>query len=411
VSDIKRFPYKGRIIVSGPDITGKNTIVGYQADATEIAKQKKAWGADSVNEQLGVVNMLGYIDNKKEKRYDFASAYDLNPYQGITNAELLSSMVNDSNFYRTATGNTTGNTSPSNPSQPGSPGSSQPVVPPNTSPVVAPTGLIYPEDLASSDQDRIRFWAAEYITGKSRGLSGSGNPSLASVVGNKVEVPVFLPIQSAISDQNAVGWEPDTLNPIELYAVNASLGVMEAGSMENVTKVAADNFNTALQRLRSSESEVRTYLAGQAVGVNNLLSRLQGQVLNPNLELLFQGPQLRPFSFTFKLSARNDDEAKTIKQIINYFKKYMAPRYNDGDLFIRAPHIFEIKYLYKNKEDHPGLNQIKACALTNFSVDYTPLGSYMTYEDGTMVAYTLSMQFQELTPIYENDYAGHDIGY
>jgi hypothetical protein len=319
-----------------------------------------------------------------------------------------------SNSILEATGTApSGNTAQNNPNDSGSPDSSQPTTSPpnNKQPVTAPPGLIYPTDLGSSDQDKIRFWAAEYVTGKSRGLSGSGVPSLSSVVGAKVEVPVFLPIQSAISDQNAVGWEPDTLNPIELYAVNASLDVMEAGSMENVTKVSADNLNTALQRLRSSSREVRTYLAGQAVGVNNLLSRLQGQVLNPNLELLFQGPQLRPFSFTFKLSARNDIETKTIKQIINYFKKYMAPRYKDGDLFIRAPHIFEIKYLYKNKEDHPGLNLIKACALTNFSVDYTPLGSYMTYEDGTMVAYTLSMQFQELTPIYENDYDGHDIGY
>ena len=28
----------------------------------------------------------------------------------------------------------------------------------------------------------------------------------------------------------------------------------------------------------------------------------------------------------------------------------------------------------------------------------------MTYEDGTMVSYTLSLQFQELTPILDTDY-------
>jgi len=28
----------------------------------------------------------------------------------------------------------------------------------------------------------------------------------------------------------------------------------------------------------------------------------------------------------------------------------------------------------------------------------------MTYEDGTMVAYTISLSFQELTPIYDTDY-------
>ena len=37
----------------------------------------------------------------------------------------------------------------------------------------------------------------------------------------------------------------------------------------------------------------------------------------------------------------------------------------------------------------------------------------MTYKDRTMVAYTLSLQFQELTPVYDTDYkeANHTIGY
>ena len=402
----KTFPYKGRIIISGPDSTGKSTIVGYKADATEVSRIKSQWGSDSVNEAEGIVNVTGYLNNKKDDRYDFDSINDLTPYQGITNAELISSIANDPNFYRTATGNTTGNTAPGNPNVPGSPGTSQPTIAPNKEPEIVRQGLVYPENLGSSGQDIIRFQALEYSTGNYRGLTGSGRPQLNSPVGNPVAgaPQVFLPIQSAITDQNSVGWEPDTLNPIELYAANASLEVMQAGGTENVTQIASTKFNEVLQRLRSSHTEFRTYLAGQAVGVNNLLSRLNGQVLNPNLELLFQGPQLRPFNFTFKLSARNKSEATTIKQIINYFKKYMAPRAAAGDLFLRAPYVFEIKYLYKNG-DHPGLNKFKTCALTNCSVDYTPLGSYMTYEDGTMVAYTMTLQFQEIEPIYSSDYS------
>jgi hypothetical protein len=96
----------------------------------------------------------------------------------------------------------------------------------------------------------------------------------------------------------------------------------------------------------------------------------------------------------------------------------MAVRKTTDELFLKAPHVFTIRYL-KGETEHPGINQIspteneKACALTNCSVDYTPLGSYMTYEDGTMVAYTLSLQFQELTPIYDTDYKDypHDIGF
>ena len=40
--------------------------------------------------------------------------------------------------------------------------------------------------------------------------------------------------------------------------------------------------------------------------------------------------------------------------------------------------------------------------------DYTPEGSYMTYEGGenggSMVKYTITMVFQELDPIYADDY-------
>ena len=55
---------------------------------------------------------------------------------------------------------------------------------------------------------------------------------------------------------------------------------------------------------------VKGYFTAAAVGVplDQILARTQGQVLNPNLELLFNGPTLRPFNFTFKMSARGGDE-------------------------------------------------------------------------------------------------------
>jgi hypothetical protein len=182
-----------------------------------------------------------------------------------------------------------------------------------------------------------------------------------------------------------------------------------------------DQLKGAYKNLFDNQNRIRKYLAGQAASLNNVLARTDNVVLNPNLELLFQGPQLRPFSFQFKMSARSKPEANEIKSIIKYFKYHMAVRKETG-LFLRAPHVFTIRYLKGEIDNHPGINLIsptndtKACALTNCSVDYTPLGSYATYEDGTMAAYTLSLQFQEITPIYDTDYAegpaaSHPIGY
>ena len=53
------------------------------------------------------------------------------------------------------------------------------------------------------------------------------------------------------------------------------------------------------------------------------------------------------------------------------------------------------------------------CSLQSFDVQYTPDGSYSTYDDGSMTSYQVSLQFGELNPIYANDYdaSDNDMGY
>ena len=47
---------------------------------------------------------------------------------------------------------------------------------------------------------------------------------------------------------------------------------------------------------------------------------------------------------------------------------------------------------------------LKECALTGCSVQYTPEGNYAPYRDGAMSSYQMTLQFKELTPIYNDDY-------
>ena len=54
------------------------------------------------------------------------------------------------------------------------------------------------------------------------------------------------------------------------------------------------------------------------------------------------------------------------------------------------------------------LPKIKECALTGFSMNYTPDGNYQTYENSSMVAYEMQMSFQELEPIYHDEYTSLD---
>ena len=228
--------------------------------------------------------------------------------------------------------------------------------------------------------------------------------------------PIFIGIQGNISDSNAVSWGSGELNEIQKSLVNFSLDFMNNpnNAMGDLQKRLEDAFkNKAI--LSTARGLGQLYFAEQATGVGGLLSRTSGQILNPNLELLFQNPTLRTFQFQFKMSPRNKSEADVVKKIIKSFKQYMAPKKGlDPALFLRAPNVFKIQYL-KGMEEHKSINLIKECALLNFSVDYTPNGSYMTFGDGqngdseaSMVTYVLSMAFQEIEPIYDRDYTNGD---
>lgn len=241
----------------------------------------------------------------------------------------------------------------------------------------------------------------------------SPEDNLSNPIGNYIA----LPMQPGISDSNSVDWGADQLNPIQLALSRAAYGAMGPlaelnlqGAGENVLKVLKEATAGLLGDI--NETDIKAYFAGRAVGAN-IFTRSTGKVINPNLELLFRGPQLRTFNYSYRFTPREEKESKVIKQIIRHFKKHMAARRNNVGLFLKTPYVFKLTYVYSQGGQHPFLNKIKPCALTNFNVDYTPDGSYATYTDGSMTSYTVSMQFSEIAPIYEDDYkdTDNDMGY
>ena len=82
------------------------------------------------------------------------------------------------------------------------------------------------------------------------------------------------------------------------------------------------------------------------------------------------------------------------------------------EMFLKSPDVFRLQYIFKDGGQHPFLNKIKLCALQSLDVQYTPDGSYMTYDDGSMTSYNLQLNFSELNPIYDTDFKGtNDTGF
>ena len=135
--------------------------------------------------------------------------------------------------------------------------------------------------------------------------------------------------------------------------------------------------------------------------------RATGQILNPNLELLFNGVGIRTFPFSFQFFPRNRSEGQVVMDIIRTLKIEMAPsrttKSEAKGIFIKAPSVFHLKYK-KGNRPHPFLNRFQPAVLSDMKVNYTAAGSHSTFYDGTPTHIQVDMQFKELNPIFREDY-------
>jgi hypothetical protein len=279
--------------------------------------------------------------------------------------------------------------------------------------------LAYPLD-RSDNQDYIKFTMFKY---DGRELGGEGGITKDNITTFKpgkrrlsiLKGSVTLPIQPSITDSNGVEWGGPNLSGPDAYLASLALGGMN--SREGLTGMLSDLMGRVQQDLKTIadtsdfKNAIKLYLAQEAVGTQGLLSRATGAIINPNLELLFTGPTLRPFNFTFRLSPRSEKEANNVKRIIRFFKQGMSVKTAPSNIFLKAPNLFDISYIGKSSTS---LNKIKTCALLSCEVDYTPDGTYMTFSDGTMTSYQITLRFSEVDPIYEENYTGlseTEIGY
>ena len=273
----------------------------------------------------------------------------------------------------------------------------------------------YPLNKDRKRFDYLQVTAKEYKPNSFAGADGmvqdAEDRNMASVGS------VFLPMQPGLAEGTAVDWNKEDLNALDAAGANiAGSTIKGAGeglgpAFEGLMSGSKDALNTIFGEGGVNSGDVAAYFAGQAVG-KNVFTRTTGKIMNPNLELLFSGPNLRTFNYNYQFTPREDREAKEIRSIIKFFKKNMAPK-RKGKLFLESPNVFKLKYIFKNGGQHPFLNKIKLCALQSFNVQYTPDGSYMTYDDGSMTSYTCSMTFQELNPIFADDIemSSNDMGF
>jgi len=286
----------------------------------------------------------------------------------------------------------------------------------------------YPLGLIDQNTDYVKIDAYKYEPpgvgqlGPTNFTIPTSDKNYQSLSGKKVRGTLLLPMpQSLPTNSQSAGWGQGQLSGLTAAGVGAAQQVI--GSKEPVPTFF-NQVGSLVNKITSSaqtglgQKTIQNFFATKAIeqllGQNQdlfgeVLGRETGAVINENIELLFRGVNLREgFSLAFDLAPRDASEARVIREMVYFLKAEMSPKKGTasesaGGLFLTAPSVFKVQYMSGGKP-HPYLNRFKICALQNLGLNFTGSGTYATYSDGTPVNMNLTLNFQELTPIYFEDY-------
>jgi len=261
------------------------------------------------------------------------------------------------------------------------------------------------------EQDKMQISVLKYKPKEIKGFQVAKSRDVGGRDGytKRVLGSVFLPVPGSVTDNNNVAWSQNSMDPAKIALANAFFKNIQKESQQ--VEGLIDSVNEISQQVGQNSGEVKKGVAAvltKAATGSDILSRTTGSVINPNMEMLFQGPAIRPFTFSWKMSPRDYEEAEMVKKIIRMFKQSQSVKRSKSMLFLQSPSTYALRFFTAGKKEHSYLPKIKECALTGFGINYTPDGNYQTYENSSMVAYEMTMSFQELEPIYHDDYTALD---
>ena len=308
--------------------------------------------------------------------------------------------------------------------------------------------MAYPLDI-DTKQDHLKITKYKYVrpninqskSARVKKINGKDtNVAGDSVIGSKLDGSIILPMPKA-TDANAAQWGGSDLTVTDLAALQTASAIDKNTPLASLTRLIGRRSLSGLKEseIRNNEKirRARTggeslagniIVGGQAISAQSIskltgllganfdtdtfLARTGGRVLNPNAEMLFQGPVIRDFSFEFQMIARSRKEGEEIRKIIRFLKLGMAPKFQNI-AFLANPDVFQLEY-----KNGPGKNDILktvnrfnpgGLALTALKTDYAPNGYWAAYTDSQPVALKLALSFTELRPIYEGDQASPEL--
>jgi len=193
----------------------------------------------------------------------------------------------------------------------------------------------------------------------------------------------------------------------ENFDLGATGAAMEAGS--SFAQSMVKGVGSFVQGITGSSGADVAKLAGiqvaskfgsfadEAVAAQKIVG---GVTLNPNSRTLFKQPNIRDFSFSFKMIAKSPEEAAMINDIVKFLRTELYPDEISVEvggtslsLGYRFPNKFNIEFDYKG-DPIKGLAKIQPCYLREVSTTYNATNMAM-HSDGNFMEVDMNLSFQE----------------
>lgn len=256
--------------------------------------------------------------------------------------------------------------------------------------------LRYPSD---GTGDWVTFQAHNYRSNSGVG-SGNGLPAGGAIV-------LYMP-NSTPTVTNGQTWEAKKFEgPMGEMARDIGVAVAGGAVEGGAVQATVDGLVKAagqIGKLPEVAKQGAIQAAGEFAGTtaNQIMALSSGKVFNPNIELLYEGPNVRSFPFTFSFIPKSPAEAATVAKIILQFKRLSAPL-DTGPMY-EIPKVWQISY---SGVGGTWMNKFKKAAMTSISVQYNAgLDQHATFSNGFPIRTDIQMTFQEVDVITRKDHTG-----
>ena len=242
-------------------------------------------------------------------------------------------------------------------------------------------------------------------------IKGANIPDQTNIVAKPApDIPIIeLYFPQSLTFNDDVNYNQVDLGPAGLTgvaALNAGKSLLNAvgrGISEGVESI----FNLARGTMTNEAAQVAGARATQFIpreGIRAAITTATQTGINPGTRLLFDKPNIRQFSFTFKLIATSAQEADQIESIIKVFRSEMYPETINIGAGIPAgytfPNFFKLEFSMRGANMKvPALHY---CYLRSAQASYN--ATSMTFHpDGHPTEVDLTLIFQEYRALSKQD--------